>query len=138
MMRSYLNLVCECVRLQGLRSAVGCAGSAKMCAVKRSLRKSPARPLRRRRAQRHLDSLAQHPARDLSPTVAVAHVRVLGESASALDDASTGSHMPTHTGHEGESRAIPAPPGGEVRIVSHQLGAQLRAVPIDEPLASSL
>ena len=107
--------------------------------------KSPTGPLQRRRAQRHLDGLAQHPTRDLSPTVAVAHVRVLGESTTAVacapasepDETGDGSRMPTHMGREVESLAIPAPPGGEVRIVSHQLGTQLRAVPIDEPLASS-
>ena len=103
-----------------------------------SKRVSPTGPLRRRRAQRHLDSLAQHPTRDFSPTVAVAHVRVLGESADAPDDAVSGSGMPTCTRQESESPAIPVPPGGDVRIVSHQLGVQLHAVPIDEPLASSL
>jgi hypothetical protein len=41
-------------------------------------------------------------------------------------------------GHEVEGLTIAAPPGVEIRIVSHELGAQLRAVPIDEPLASSL
>jgi hypothetical protein len=42
-------------------------------------RRSPAGPFRRRRALRHLDSLAQHPARALSEAVGVAHVRVIGE-----------------------------------------------------------
>lgn len=103
-----------------------------------SNRKSPTGPLRRRRAQRHLDSLAQHPARDLSPTVAVAHVRVLGEPASAPDDTSNGVRTPPPAGSEVENMALPTPSGGDVRIVSHQLGDQLRAVPIDEPLASSV
>jgi hypothetical protein len=120
-----------------------------------SNRKAPPGPLQRRRAQRHLDSLAQHPTPDLSPTVAVAHVRVIGESTEPTEPTEptefTGSTESTgvpdgmsrrsripNTGHDVESLAISAPPGVEVRIVSHQLGAQLRAVPIDEPLASSL
>ncbi len=74
------------------RSAVFAPGSAKMCSMKRSQRwsldseegpghrRSQAGPFRRRRALRHLDSLAQHPARELSETVGVAHVRVIGDS----------------------------------------------------------
>ncbi len=37
-------------------------------------------PLRRRRDLRDLDSLAQHPARQLSDEVGVAHVRVIGDA----------------------------------------------------------
>ncbi len=165
--RSYLNRVCACGLPRDLRSAARRAGSAKMSPVKRSERwardsdgatsnrKSSAGPLRRRRAQRHLDSLAQHPARELSPTAAVAHVRVLGEpvgeapNGSANGSPAAASRVTTDTGREDrdddvrhvrepESLAISAPSGGDVRIVSHQLGVQLRPVPIDEPLASFL
>jgi hypothetical protein len=118
-----------------------------MCSMKRSQRwsvdsdegpgsrKSPTGPFRRRRALRRLDSLAQHPARELSP--AVAHVRVIGGSDSADSDITDQSGLVTPAQPEGASRAVPAPPR-DVRIVTDQLGDQLFAVPIDEPLRASL
>jgi hypothetical protein len=102
-------------------------------------RKSPTGPFRRRRALRRLDSLAQHPARELSP--AVAHVRVIGGSDS--DDTSDTSDTSDRSGPaalaqpEGASTEVPSP-RRDVRIVSDQLGDQLYAVPIDEPLRASL
>jgi hypothetical protein len=96
-------------------------------------RTSPTGPFRRRRALRHLDGLAQHPARELSP--AVAHVRVIGGSDG--DDTSDRSGLATLAQPEGASTAVPVPPR-DVRIVSDQLGDQLSAVPIDEPRRASL
>jgi len=96
-------------------------------------RMSPKGPFRRRRALRHLDSLAQHPAHELDP--AVAHVRVLGGSDS--DSTSERSRTVTRAQRDVGSTAAPMPSGGDVRIVSDQLGEQLHAVPIDETLRAS-
>jgi hypothetical protein len=125
-----------------------------MCTMKRSQRwsadsdegpgnrVSPTGPFRRRRALRHLDSLAQHPVRELNP--AVAHVRVIGDA-----DRDDSRHRPgalTRPLREVGSTVVPSPvplspvptPAGEdIRIVRAQPGEQLHAVPIDEPLGAS-
>jgi hypothetical protein len=62
-------------------------------------------------------------------------VRVIGGSDS--DDASARPGLATLAQPEGGSTAVPAPQR-DVRIVSDQLGDQLYAVPIDEPLRASL
>jgi hypothetical protein len=89
-------------------------------------------PLRRRRALRHLDSLALDPGRELNPAAAVPHVRVLGESGPSHD---------RPVGAPVVARRItldraPATEGDEpdttVRVPEHRL----HAVPIDQPLHS--
>jgi hypothetical protein len=92
-------------------------------------RASPTGPFRRRRALRHLDSLAQHPARDLSPDAAVAHVRVLGETSEPPVAARNGASVLLPTGDTSVERVA-----DEARNASDRL----RAVPIDEPLGGSL
>jgi hypothetical protein len=76
-------------------------------------RASPSGPFRRRRAMRHLDSLALHPAPELSSDAAVAHVRVIGEA---------GPTVPERT-------IVPAQDDTTVNASD-----RLRAVPINEPL----
>jgi hypothetical protein len=132
------------------RSAVSPSTSAKMCAMKRSHRwsvngedgsgnrMSPAGTFRRRRALRHVDILAQHPAPELAP--AVAHVRVIGGSDGDDTTNQPGAAIPTQ-GEVGTSSipalSVPTPSGGDARIVGDQPGRQLHAVPIDEPLRTS-
>ncbi len=91
-------------------------------------RRSQAGPFRRRRALRHLDSLAQHPARELSETVGVAHVRVIGEG-SAPAPVSVPLAALVETDQEG-----PGPIGQRGRNASDRF----YAVPIDEELGVSL
>jgi hypothetical protein len=97
-------------------------------------RKSPTGPFRRRRALRHLDSLAQHPAPELSPHAAVAHVRVLGEPGSVPEQRHDQSPRQLLSVLAGETAAVREPSGEESRFTSDRL----HAVPIDEPLGDSL
>ena len=95
---------------------------------------SPTRPFRRRRALRHLDSLAQHPAPELSPHAAVAHVRVIGEPARMSDDRHNQSPTQLRNVLEGETAALREPATEDSRLASDRL----HAVPIDQPLGASL
>jgi hypothetical protein len=97
-------------------------------------RKSPTGPFRRRRALRHLDSLAQHPAPELSPHAAVAHVRVLGEPGGGPDGRHDPSPRQLRSVLAGEATSVREPSGDESRLASDRL----HAVPIDEPLGVSL
>lgn len=106
-------------------------------------RMSPTGPFRRRRALRHLDSLAQHPVRELNP--AVAHVRVIGDSdrADSCHGPGAAPLAPREVGSTVvpppavPTSPVPTPSGEDVRIVGAPLGEQLSAVPIDEPLGAS-
>jgi hypothetical protein len=87
----------------------------------------PDGPLRRRKALRHLDSLALDPEREPSPAAATAHVRVIGEAG----------------GVPGGPRVVPrgtaarvteddeADPGEPAARRLH--GHRVQAVPIDQP-----
>jgi hypothetical protein len=91
--------------------------------------------LRRRRALRELDSLAQHPARQLSPEAAVAHVRVIGDEDPVPVGVGSGWLTPTraigeNTDGETDSGQMPAEAGNA--------SDRLFAVPIDQPLGASL
>jgi hypothetical protein len=97
-------------------------------------RVSPTGPFRRRRALRHLDSLAQHPARELSPDAAVAHVRVIGETGEPARDARNESSMPERATYPAPDDGVAGRGGEEGRNAS----GRLHAVPIDEPLGGSL
>jgi hypothetical protein len=87
-------------------------------------RRSPTGPFRRRRELRHLDTLAQHPAPELSLHAAVAHVRVIGESGSTPDDRDDESPKPLRRVPAGE-RAVSGESSGED---SRRVGDRLRAV----------
>jgi hypothetical protein len=97
-------------------------------------RKSPTGPFRRRRALRHLDSLAQHPAPDLSPHAAVAHVRVLGDPDSLSDERHERSPSQLQSVLAGETTSVREPSGEAPRLASDGL----HAAPIVEPLGVSL
>lgn len=96
-------------------------------------RVSPTGPLRRRRALRHLDSLAQHPAREPSPDAAVAHVRVIGEAGVPTTAGRNGSSTPARAILPAQDDEIVGRAGEEAQNASDRL----RAVPIDEPLGES-
>jgi hypothetical protein len=86
-------------------------------------------PLRRRRALRHLDSLALDPGREPNPATATAHVRVIGE-ADGPDGRPRLVPRPGRREHEG------APPAKAEDGVEEVQAARTRvqAVPIDQPL----
>jgi hypothetical protein len=86
-------------------------------------------PLRRRKALRHLDSLALDPERELNPAAAVAHVRVLGEP-----DGVSGGPRVVPRGTSGlvaqdEDGQGPGGQDAENRLHGHRV----QAVPIDQP-----
>jgi hypothetical protein len=89
----------------------------------------PDGPLRRRKALRHLDSLALDPEREPSPAAATAHVRVIGEP----DGVPGGPRVvpPATAGRVGEAEEVPGPGGQESEGRQH--GHRVQAVPIDQP-----
>jgi plasmid stabilization system protein ParE len=84
--------------------------------------------LRRRRALRDLDHLAEETGREWSPTAAIAHVRVIGgttDPAGASDQEPT---LPKDRGHAVESLPVFEQPAEEPRPAV----SRIRAVPIDQ------
>jgi hypothetical protein len=88
-------------------------------------------PLRRRKALRHLDSLAQDPERELNPAAAVAHVRVLGDPDGVAGGPRVVPRQTTGLISAVEDREGPRGQDGEGRIHGHRV----QAVPIDQPFA---
>jgi hypothetical protein len=86
-------------------------------------------PLRRRKALRHLDSLALDPERELNPSAATAHVRVLGES-----DGVSGGPRPVPRGTAGKDSQGEAVPDSDSDSASagRLHGHRVLAVPIDQ------
>jgi hypothetical protein len=134
------------------RSAVIRLGSAKMCTMKRSQRwsvdreegpghrRSQAGPFRRHRALRQLDSLAQHPARELSEAVGVAHVRVIDDAdgrPSPLQDGAPPAPvaLSLHAAALRDERSDSAEHDGER---AWNASDRFHAVPIDEEFGVSL
>jgi hypothetical protein len=102
----------------------------------------PGGPLRRRKALRHLDSLALDPERELSP--AAAHVRVIGGPGSVQDgsdgreepEASVGPRVvaaPASTGRVPE--AADAAGAGTPDAEERPQAQRVHAVPIDQPFS---
>jgi hypothetical protein len=84
-------------------------------------------PLRRRRALRHLDSLALDPGREPNPAAATAHVRVIGEGG----DANSRPSVVPRQGNRLHGGAAPTEDrADEVR----EGGPRVQAVPIDQPI----
>ena len=83
-------------------------------------------PFRRRKALRQLDSLALDPERELSPAVAAAHVRVIGEPGvpRVVAPAGTGS-VPRESGSAGETERE-----------GHPAWSRVQPVPIDQPFGA--
>lgn len=90
---------------------------------------APGGPLRRRRALRHLDSLALDPERAPSPAAATAHVRVIGEPGNPLGEPNVVPRAPTGPVLKAENAPGPMEPGVEAEPVMHRV----HAVPIDQP-----
>jgi hypothetical protein len=85
-------------------------------------------PLRRRRALRQLDVLALDPERELSPSVAIAHVRVIGEPAVPRVAAHNGTDsVRRESGSAREESGADGDPAGR----------RVHAVPIDQPFDAS-
>jgi hypothetical protein len=85
-------------------------------------------PLRRRKALRHLDSLALDPQRDLSP--AAAHVRVLGELGGPTD----GPSPVLRPAHQANGDAPLTADAADEARQAHEVGARVQPVPIEQPL----
>ncbi len=86
-------------------------------------------PLRRRRALRHLDSLALDPGREPNPATATAHVRVIGEA----DGPDGRPRLVPRAGRRAHEGAPPVKDEDGVEEV-HAARARVQAVPIDQPL----
>jgi hypothetical protein len=84
-------------------------------------------PFRRRTALRQLDGLALDRERELSPAVAAAHVRVIGEPGvpRVVAPAGTGS-VPRESGSAGETERE-----------AHPAWNRVQPVPIDQPFGAS-
>ncbi len=91
----------------------------------------PGGPLRRRKALRHLDSLALDPEREPSPAAAVAHVRVIGDP----EDVAGGLRPRAVAGRVPEVDDVPGPAAqdSDGRPPAHRV----HAVPIDQPFGDS-
>jgi hypothetical protein len=88
------------------------------------------RPLRRRKALRHLDSLALDPEREPSPGAAVAHVRVIGEPDGVPGGPRVVPRAPTGALPQSEGTSASEGKDGEGgRLHGHRV----QAVPIDQP-----
>jgi hypothetical protein len=83
---------------------------------------SPGGPLRRRREKRQLEHLAEVSVREVSPTTARAHVKVIEEQA-------VGTDRPP----EGPDADVMSEPALE----AHPGGFHVRAVPIDQPFGEA-
>ena len=90
-------------------------------------------PLRRRKALRHLDSLALAPERELNPAAATAHVRVLGEPEGVTGGPRVVPRRTSGQITEAEDESVPEGRDGERRLHGHRV----LAVPIDQPLSDS-
>ena len=90
---------------------------------------APGGPLRRRRALRHLDSLALDPERAPSPVAATAHVRVIGEPGNPLGEPNMVPRPPTGRVLRAENAPGTIDPGVEAEPVRQRV----HAVPIDQP-----
>jgi hypothetical protein len=88
-------------------------------------------PLRRRKALRHLDSLALDPQRDLSP--AAAHVRVLGDPTEGPSRAARPAHQANGGAPMAADEADEADEADQARQV-REVGARVQPVPIEQPL----
>jgi hypothetical protein len=87
----------------------------------------PGGPLRRRRALRQLDILAQDPEREPSPAAATAHVRVIGDPVVPRVAAPNATdRIPRRGGSAGEGPVVEG----------DGAGSRVHAVPIDQPLAA--
>jgi hypothetical protein len=93
----------------------------------------PGGPLRRRRALRHLDSLALDPEREPSPAAAVAHVRVIGEPGGEEGGPRVVPRPPTRPSPRVDDEPGPAAPDVEAGAPAHRV----HAVPIDQPFRDS-
>jgi hypothetical protein len=90
---------------------------------------APVGPLRRRRALRHLDSLALDPEREASPAAATAHVRVIGEPGNPLGGPNVVPRAPTGRVLKVENAPDPTEPG----VAAEPVRRRVHAVPIDQP-----
>jgi hypothetical protein len=91
----------------------------------------PDGPLRRRKALRHLDSLALDPEREPSPAAAIAHVRVIGEPGGVPGGPRV---VPRGTSERVTQDDDDAGPG-EQATAKRLHGHRVQAVPIDQPFA---
>jgi hypothetical protein len=82
----------------------------------------PGGPLRRRRAKRQLEQLAEESEREVSPGAARGHVRVIEDQTAAKEQESGG-----------QEPDVPA----ELSVESRPRGFHVRPVPIDEPLSEA-
>jgi hypothetical protein len=89
----------------------------------------PDGPLRRRKALRHLDSLALDPEREPSPAAATAHVRVIGEPGGVPGGPRAVPRPATGRVPEAEDVSGPGGRDGDGRPHGHRV----QAVPIDQP-----
>jgi hypothetical protein len=83
---------------------------------------SPGGPLRRRRAKRQLEQLAEASEREVSPGAAKGHVRVIEDQTAVRD-------------RESEEQEPDAP--AEQSVECRPRGFHVRPVPIDEPFSET-
>jgi hypothetical protein len=93
----------------------------------------PGGPLRRRRALRQLDVLALDPERELSPSAAIAHVRVIGEPAVPRVAAHNGTDSVPLKLRSDSAQEEPGSAQEEFGAVGDPAGRRVHAVPIDQP-----
>ena len=85
---------------------------------------SPGGPLRRRRAKRQLEQLAEESEREVSPGAAKGHVRVIEVQAAVRD-------------RESEEQEADAPAELPDSDENRPRGFHVRPVPIDQPLSEA-
>jgi hypothetical protein len=83
---------------------------------------SPGGPLRRRRAKRQLERLAEESEREVSPGASTGHIKVIEDQTAAKVRES-----------EGQERDVQA----ELSVESRPRGFHVRPVPIDQPLSEA-
>ena len=83
---------------------------------------SPGGPLRRRRAKRQLQRLAEESERKVKPEAATGHIKVIEDQTAVKVRES-----------EGQERDVQA----EVSVESRPRGFHVRPVPIDQPLSDA-
>jgi hypothetical protein len=83
---------------------------------------SPGGPLRRRRAKRQLERLAEESEREVSPGAATGHIKVIEDQTAVKVRES-----------EGQERDVQA----ELPVESRPRGFHVRPVPIEQPLSEA-
>jgi hypothetical protein len=90
-------------------------------------------PFRRRRAWRHLDSLAHAPEREPRPGAAAAHVRLITETGTSRPVRDAEPKAASGVAAEDAASFAATEPAGAVGPADQRV----HAVPIDQPFASS-